>query len=66
MRQQFAGCVKRHAIHKKVENHEHMIALHYMFYNFGRIYQWLRVTSAMEAGISDHVWSLEEVIDLLK
>ena len=51
---------------KKVENHEHMLALHYMFYNFARIHQSLRVTPAMEAGISDHVWSLEEIIDLLK
>ncbi len=51
---------------KKVENHEHSLAVHYMFYNFGRIRQSLRVTPAMEAGISDHVWSLEEIIDLLK
>ncbi len=43
---------------KKVENHEHMIAVHYMFYNFGRIHQTLRVTLAMEAGVSDHVWEL--------
>jgi hypothetical protein len=51
---------------KKVENHEHMLALHYMFYNFGRIHQSLRVTPAIEAGIADHVRSLEEIIDLLK
>jgi IS1 family transposase len=50
---------------KKVENHEHMLAVHYMFYNFGRIHQTLRVTPAMEAGVSDHVWSLEEIIALL-
>jgi IS1 family transposase len=50
---------------KKVENHEHMLALHYMFYNFGRIHQSLRVTPAMEAGVSDHVWELEEIISLL-
>jgi hypothetical protein len=43
-----------------------MLALHYMFYNFGRIHQSLCVTPAMKAGISDHVWSLEEIIDLLK
>jgi len=51
---------------KKIENHEHALAIHYMFYNFGRIHQSLRVTPAMEAGVSDHVWSLEEIIDLLK
>lgn len=50
---------------KKVENHEHMLAVHYMYYNFGRIHQSLRVTPAMEAGIADHVWSLEEIISLL-
>ena len=51
---------------KKVENHEHAIAIHYMYYNFGRIHQSLRVTPAMEAGISDHVWSIEEIVGLLK
>jgi len=50
---------------KKVENHEHAVALHFMHYNFCRIHQTLRVTPAMEAGVSDHVWSLEEVIRLL-
>lgn len=50
---------------KKVENHEHALALYFMFYNFCRIHQTLRVTPAMEAGVSDHVWSLDEVIALL-
>jgi IS1 family transposase len=50
---------------KKVENHEHMLALHYMFYNFARIHQTLRVTPAMEAGVADHVWELDEIISLL-
>jgi len=51
---------------KKIENHGHAIALHYMHYNFCRIHQTLRVTPAMEAGISDHVWSIEEVVALLE
>jgi hypothetical protein len=51
---------------KKVENHEHSLAVHYMFYNFGRIHQTLRVTPAMEAGLTDHVWSLEEIVGLLE
>jgi len=50
---------------KKVENHEHMLALHYMYYNFCRIHQTLRVTPAMEAGDSQHLWSLDEIISLL-
>jgi IS1 family transposase len=53
------------AFSKKVENHEAAIALHYMHYNFCRIHQTLRVTPAMEAGITDHVWSLEEIVGLI-
>ena len=52
------------AFSKKVENHKAMIALHYMHYNFARIHKSLRVTPAMEAGVSDHVWSLEEIAGL--
>ena len=52
------------AFSKKVGNHMHAISLHYMYYNFGRIHRSLRVTPAMEAGISDHVWSLEEIAGL--
>ncbi len=51
---------------KKIENHGHAVALHYMHYNFCRVHQTLRVTPAMEAGISDHVWSIEEVVILLE
>ena len=50
---------------KKVENHEHMVALHYMYYNFARIHQSLRVTPAMEAGVANHVWNLNEINALL-
>ena len=52
------------AFSKKVENLEHAVSLHFMYYNFGRIHQSLRVTPAMEAGVSDHVWSLEEIAGL--
>lgn len=50
---------------KKVENLEHAVSLHFMHYNFSRIHKTLRVTPAMEAGISDHVWSLEEIAALV-
>jgi hypothetical protein len=50
---------------KKVEDLETAVALHYMHYNFCRIHQLLRVTPAMEPGVSDHVWSLDEIINLL-
>ena len=52
-------------VSKKLENHEAAIALHHMHYNFCCIHQTLRVTPAMEAGVADHVWSLDEVIGLM-
>lgn len=53
------------AFSKKVENLEHAVALHFLHYNFARVHQTLRVTPAMEAGIADHVWSIEEIVGLL-
>ena len=52
------------AFSKKVENLGHAVALHFMHYNFCRIHQTLRVAPAMEAGLTDHVWSLEEIAAL--
>jgi IS1 family transposase len=53
------------AFSKKVENHARAVALHFMYYNFGRIHKTLRVTPAMQAGVSDHVWTLEEIAALI-
>jgi IS1 family transposase len=53
------------AFSKKVENHAHAVALHFMWYNFGRVHQTLRCTPAMRAGVADHVWSVEEIVGLL-
>jgi IS1 family transposase len=50
---------------KKVENHAYAVALHYIHYNFCRIHKTLRVTPAMEAGLTDHVWALEEIVGLI-
>jgi IS1 family transposase len=50
---------------KKIENHFYATAMYFMYYNFGRIHKTLRVTPAMEAGISDHVWTLEEIAELI-
>ncbi len=50
---------------KKVENHAHNVALHFTYYNFCKVHQSLRVTPAMEAGLSDHVWTLDELVGLL-
>jgi transposase-like protein len=53
------------AFSKKFDMLAHNVALHFMYYNFGKIHQTLRVTPAMEAGVSDHVWSVEEIVGLL-
>ena len=52
------------AFSKKIENHAAAVAIHFMHYNFARIHKTLRVTPAMEAGISDHVWTFEEIVRL--
>ena len=52
------------AFSKKLDNHIHSINLFYMWYNFARVHQTLRVTPAMEAGISSHVWSIQEIVGL--
>lgn len=50
---------------KKIANHRHAVALHFMYYNFCRIHMTLRVTPAMEAGLANHPWTLEELVGLL-
>lgn len=51
---------------KKVENHVHALSLYFMHYNFCRIHKTLRVTPAMKAGVTDHVWEIKDIIDLLR
>jgi hypothetical protein len=53
------------ALSKKLENHAAAVALHYMHSNFARIHKTLRVTPAMQAGLSEHVWSIGELVGLL-
>jgi len=52
------------AFSKKLENHEHAFALFAMHYNFARVHKTLRVTPAMESGVADHIWSIEEIAEL--
>lgn len=54
------------AFSKKIENHAYSVALHYMHYNFVRIHKTLRVTPAMAAGVSDHVWTIDEIVGLVE
>lgn len=54
------------AFSKKVQNLAAAVAIHFVWYNFGRIHQTLRVTPAMEAGIASRVWTLADVVGLLE
>jgi IS1 family transposase len=47
---------------KKLDNHMAMVAIHAVYYNYGRIHKTLRITPSMAAGLSDHIWSLEEIV----
>ncbi|TKD10453.1 IS1 family transposase [Polyangium fumosum] len=51
------------AFSKKIENHRAAMSLHVAWYNFVRVHESLRVTPAMEAGITDHVWSVQELVE---
>lgn len=53
------------AFSKKVENHAYAIALHFLYYNFIRVHQTLRVTPAMEAGIADRPLTIENVVEMI-
>lgn len=50
---------------KKIENHAAAVSLHMMYYNFARVHQTLKTTPAVKAGITDHVWTVEEIVALL-
>jgi len=50
---------------KKAENHAHMVSLHFMHYNFCRVHKSLRVAPAMAAGVTDRLWSAEDIVDVL-
>jgi transposase InsO family protein len=52
------------AFSKKWENLRAALALHFAYYNYCRVHSSLRVTPAMEAGLADHVWTVEELISL--
>jgi hypothetical protein len=53
------------AFSKKIEMHAHAVALHFMFYDFVKIHQTLRVTPAMEAGLTSHSWEMSDLVALL-
>src|SRR6202023_550081 len=51
------------AFSKKLENHEAAVALYVAHYNLCRVHETLRVTPAMQLGITDHIWSIGELVD---
>jgi IS1 family transposase len=53
------------AFSKKFENHVHMVAFYSVFYNWTRVHKSLRVTPAMEAGLTDRLWSMEEIAEMI-
>ena len=63
MNRRFTRLTNAHS--KKLANHEHAFALFAMQYNFARIYSALRVTPAMEANVADHIWTYEEIIEMV-
>jgi len=54
------------AFSKKIENHAHAMALHFMYYNFVRIHKTLRTTPAMAAGVTKRLWEMTDVVDMLE
>jgi IS1 family transposase len=54
------------AFSKKMENHAHAMALHFMYYNFVRIHQTLRTTPAMAAGVTKRLWGIGDIVDVLE
>ena len=54
------------AFSKKIENHAASVAIFFTWYNFGRVHMTLKTTPAMAAGVADHVWSVDEMVNLLK
>jgi IS1 family transposase len=54
------------AFSKKVQNHAHAMALHFLYYNFVRIHQTLKMTPAMAAGVTKRLWEMKDVVDMLE
>jgi hypothetical protein len=53
------------AFSKKLENHCHALSLYFMFYNFCRIHETLKVSTAMAAGVTETLWNMEQIVALI-
>ena len=54
------------AFSKKMENHAHAMALHFLYYNFVRIHQTLKTPPAMAAGVTDRLWEVSDMGEVLE
>ena len=54
------------AFSKKMENHAHAMALHFLYYNFVRIHKTLKMTPAMAAGVTDRLWEVADMVNVLE
>ena len=54
------------AFSKKMENHAHAMALHFLYYNFVRIHKTLKTTPAMASGVTDRLWEVSDMVDVLE
>jgi hypothetical protein len=54
------------AFSKKMENHAHAMALHFLYYNFVRIHKTLKTTPAMAAGVTDRLWEVTDMVNVLE
>lgn len=54
------------AFSKKVENHSYAVALHFVYYNFCKIHKTLRVTPAMEAGLTKDIMEISDIVKLVE
>ena len=54
------------AFSKKVENHAHAMALHFLYYNFVRVHKTLKTSPAMAAGVTKRLWEMSDVVDILE
>jgi len=51
---------------KKIQNHAHAMALHFLYYNFVRVHQTLKVTPAMAAGVTTRLWEMSDVVEMIE
>ena len=54
------------AFSKKIEHHIHSLSLYFVYYNFCRIHKTLQVPPAMEAGLTDRLWDISDIVDLIE